>query len=99
MPSVVENNRPVETTKRKEVGASADADESGEAPKKKRVKKRCSADGCTKQAVKGGMCIRHGATWRKKECRADGLLMRGREGRVIIPGIYGLLSWAKYSQD
>ena len=50
--------------KRKEVSVSASG------PQKKRIKKRCSTEGCTHQAVKGGVCVRHGA--KAKRCSNEG---------------------------
>ena len=39
-------------------------------PIKKQVRRLCSVEGCTKQAKKGGICIRHGAKVRK--CSHEG---------------------------
>jgi len=32
----------------------------------------CIREGCTKKRVKGGVCIKHGASWAKKICSHDG---------------------------
>ena len=36
------------------------------------MKKICSSDGCTNYAVKGGVCIRHGAKKTVKLCSREG---------------------------
>jgi len=41
------------------------------ATKKKRVRTRCSAVGCTSNAVKGGVCVRHDA--KSKTCSHEGI--------------------------
>ena len=53
--------------KRKQLGQGTG---DNNAPKKKRIRTKCSADGCTNIAMKGGVCIRHGA--KKKTCSHDG---------------------------
>jgi hypothetical protein len=62
--------------------------------KKKRRRYECSADGCTHRAVKGGVCIRHGAKVKiylcSSECK-DALIMPSVEeyaestGHIAIP--------------
>ena len=42
------------------------------APHPWRRYKYCSADGCTNIAQRGGVCIKHGATWTKKRCSREG---------------------------
>jgi len=36
----------------------------------KQARKRCSIERCDKQAVNGGVCMKHGAT--KKRCSSEG---------------------------
>jgi len=62
--------------KRKEVSVSASG------PQKKRIKKRCSTEGCTHQAVKGGVCVRHGA--KAKRCSNEGCTNVVVQGGVCI---------------
>eukprot|EP00984_Skeletonema_dohrnii_P009471 scaffold3622_cov145-Skeletonema_dohrnii-CCMP3373.AAC.9 len=61
--------QPTAKKKRKEVDLAAN---NGSGPSKKRVKKRCSAEGCINQAVKGGVCRRHGAKVEAQRCFVDG---------------------------
>ena len=49
------------------------------APKKKRIRTKCSADGCNNIAQKGGICRMHGANklehtpkWGDQTCATDG---------------------------
>ena len=44
--------------------------------------KRCSSDGCTNQAVKGGVCVKHGA--KMKRCSSDGCTNKAQKGGVCI---------------
>ena len=44
--------------------------------------KICSAEGCTKQAQKGGVCIRHGA--KVKRCSSEGCTNQAQNGGVCI---------------
>ena len=45
-------------------------------PKQRSTKKRkrytCSYEGCNNQVQRGGVCIRHGASWTKKTCGHEG---------------------------
>jgi hypothetical protein len=34
--------------------------------------KQCSNEGCTNHAKKGGVCVKHGATQKRKECSIEG---------------------------
>ena len=43
---------------------------------------RCSSDGCTNQAQKGGVCIRHGA--KVKQCSSDGCTNQAQNGGLCI---------------
>ena len=47
---------------------------------KKRRKYECSASGCTNKAVKGGVCIRHGA--KEKRCCQEGCTNKAINGGV-----------------
>ena len=55
-------------------------------PAKKRSKtKKCSWEGCANGAVKGGVCIRHGATkTKKKKCSSEGCTNQAQKGGVCI---------------
>ena len=47
--------------------------------------KRCSSDGCTNLAQKGGVCIKHGATVkRKKRCSHDGCTKQAKNGGLCM---------------
>ena len=48
----------------------------------KKYKKTCSADGCTNQVIKGGVCIEHGA--KRKLCSSDGCTNQAKRGGVCI---------------
>ncbi len=55
----------------------------GPAPRKvsrKQYKKKCSADGCTNQVQKGGLCKRHGA--KTKRCSVEGCTTFAKKGGV-----------------
>mmetsp|Transcript_7549 Transcript_7549/g.11489 ORF Transcript_7549/g.11489 Transcript_7549/m.11489 type:complete len:103 (-) Transcript_7549:145-453(-) len=69
--------QPTAKKKRKEVDLAAN---NGSGPSKKRVKKRCSAEGCINQAVKGGVCVRHGA--KLKLCSTVGCTNNALRGGV-----------------
>ena len=68
--------------KRKQQDSSNEKD----LPKKKVVQKKysykCSADGCTNQSRKGGVCVRHGA--KLKLCSSEACTYLAREGGVCI---------------
>jgi hypothetical protein len=49
---------------------------------KKKYWYECSAEGCTNRAVKGGVCIRHGA--KVKLCSSDGCTNQAKKGGVCI---------------
>ena len=49
---------------------------------KKQCKKKCSADGCTNIAKKGGVCVRHGAEMKHKLCSRDGCTNLAKKGGV-----------------
>jgi hypothetical protein len=53
---------------------------------KKRIRKnkRCSHEGCSNQAVKGGVCVTHGAKVTKKQCSFEGCIcmLGGKEEYV-----------------
>jgi len=51
-------------------------------PKSKRARKYCSHEGCTTQARKGGVCIKHGAE--VKTCNQEGCTTQARKGGVCI---------------
>ena len=65
--------------KRKEVDLAANI---GSGPPKKRVRKRCSAEGCTNNIQNGGVCFRHGA--KKKPCSVDDCTNQVVNGGVCI---------------
>ena len=46
--------------------------------------KRCSSDGCTNQAQKGGVCTRHGATREYKRCSTEGCTSFALKGGVCM---------------
>ena len=46
--------------------------------------KRCSSEGCTKQAQRGGVCIKHGAKVEYKLCKNKGCTNRIVKGGVCI---------------
>jgi hypothetical protein len=48
--------------------------------RKKYSKKRCSADGCANQSIKGGVCVKHGA--KRKICNSEGCSNRAVKGGV-----------------
>jgi hypothetical protein len=52
------------------------------APKKKRIRTKCSSDGCTNVARKGGVCVRHGGTEKIKTCSHEGCTNVSRKGGV-----------------
>jgi hypothetical protein len=47
-----------------------------------RKRKRCSFEGCTKQAQKGGVCVTHGAM--VKRCRFEGCTYQAVKGGVCV---------------
>ena len=50
-----------------------------------KARKRCSQKGCTNQAVKGGVCVTHGAKVRaRKQCRIKGCTNQFQKGGVCI---------------
>jgi hypothetical protein len=49
---------------------------------KTRKRKRCSHEGCTNQAIKGGVCVTHGAE--KKRCCYEGCTNQAKKGGVCI---------------
>jgi hypothetical protein len=57
-------------------------------PKKKAksYKKRCSVEGCTRQAQKKGVCCSHGAKciWYKKECKIENCTKGAKKGGLCI---------------
>ena len=55
---------------------------SGDGGGKARKKKRCSEEGCTNEAKKGGVCIRHGA--KVKLCSSEGCTNNAQKGGVCI---------------
>ena len=52
----------------------------GRAAKKRYSKKKCSAEGCTNQAYKGGVCSKHGA--KRKLCGSAGCTNQALKGGV-----------------
>eukprot|EP00984_Skeletonema_dohrnii_P000300 scaffold96_cov77-Skeletonema_dohrnii-CCMP3373.AAC.5 len=44
--------------------------------------KMCSAEGCSNQAKKGGVCIRHGAKVKVKRCSSEGCTNQAQNGGV-----------------
>ena len=40
--------------------------------------KRCSSEGCTNQAVNGGVCVKHGA--KVKQCSSEGCTKNAQKG-------------------
>ena len=52
------------------------------AGRKRRKKYECSSHGCSNYAVKGGVCIRHGAS--QKRCSSEGCTNQARKGGVCI---------------
>jgi hypothetical protein len=46
--------------------------------------KLCSSDGCTNYAQRGGVCVRHGATWTKGKCSSDGCTNYAQRGGVCV---------------
>ena len=50
----------------------------------KKRKKECSANGCTNQAKRGGVCKRHGAKITHKQCSSEGCTNKAVEGGVCI---------------
>lgn len=40
--------------------------------KQKQELKTCSHEGCNNFSLKGGVCVKHGATWTKKTCSHEG---------------------------
>jgi hypothetical protein len=68
-------------------GYSAEMSRRGSHPKsdKKPAKKRCSIEGCDKQAVNGGVCLQHGATKQaKKRCSIEGCTKYVVNGGVCL---------------
>jgi hypothetical protein len=53
---------------------------------KKRIRKnkRCSHEGCANQAVKGGVCITHGAKVTRKQCSFEGCTNYPKKGGVCV---------------
>ena len=49
---------------------------------KKKKRGKCSADGCTNGAVRGGVCVRHGA--KVKRCNSEGCTNQAQKGGVCI---------------
>lgn len=66
--------------KRKEVDDAAANDNENGPPKKKQWRKECKAEGCTKRAQNGGVCVEHGA--RVKRCSAEGCTNQAINGGV-----------------
>jgi hypothetical protein len=56
---------------------------SNNAPKK-RQQKKCSAEGCTNQVVKGGVCKRDGAKVVPKLCSSEGCTNLSVKGGVCV---------------
>ncbi|KAK1744057.1 hypothetical protein QTG54_005654 [Skeletonema marinoi] len=54
--------------------------ENGQVKKRRLVTYRCSSEGCKNNAVKGGVCWRHGA--KKKLCSSDGCTNHAKKGGV-----------------
>jgi hypothetical protein len=48
----------------------------------KKVRKRCSSEGCTKHAQNGGVCMEHGA--KKKLCNSEGCTKQAQNGGVCM---------------
>jgi hypothetical protein len=69
--------------KKRQIEEKSDAvDETNFKKLKKKAKKRCSIEGCDKQAQNGGVCIKHGAT--KKRCSIEGCDKQAQNGGVCI---------------
>ena len=67
------------TEKRKQLNQDKVVDH---APKKKRVRRRCSADECANIAVNGGVCVKHGA--KVKTCSHEGCTNNVQKQGVCI---------------
>jgi hypothetical protein len=54
-----------------------------EAVRKKKYRYECSADACTNHAVRGGVCIKHGAKIEYKRCSVEGCT-----NHIVKGGVY-----------
>ncbi len=85
-PSVT-NSRSKVTSKRKRVDSPTHKEEQATKKvvrKKYTNRKICTADGCTNVAKKGGVCVKHGASWTKKLCNNEGCTNGAVEGGVCM---------------
>ena len=46
------------------------------------AKTYCNHEGCTNKAIKGGVCVRHGASLTKKYCSHEGCTKYAQRGGV-----------------
>ena len=80
--------RKVISYKRNRCHPSSSGDDEGKVAAKKtdwsKYKKKCSADGCTNLAKKGGVCVRHGAKVTMRRCSSEGCMNFVRKGGVCI---------------
>mmetsp|Transcript_22579 Transcript_22579/g.35418 ORF Transcript_22579/g.35418 Transcript_22579/m.35418 type:complete len:204 (-) Transcript_22579:81-692(-) len=87
-PPVKKQNKELPLTSQQYIGDSKrrKREFSDASPGKKIARKRfvyeCSADGCTNQVVRGGVCMRHGA--KVKRCSSEGCPNYARLGGVCI---------------
>ena len=65
--------------KRKQLGQGTG---DNNAPKKKHIRTKCSADGCTNVAKKGGVCVSHGA--KRKTCSHEACTNIALTGEVCM---------------
>jgi hypothetical protein len=71
------------TKKRKRESSGKDDGDNKKRDWRKYIK-ICSADGCTKQAQQGGICIKNGATYTKKLCSIEGCKSQAQKGGICI---------------
>ena len=72
-------------TSKRERESSLEQDPSRkEVVKKKQYRTKCSADGCTNHAQKGGVCYRHGAKKKRYECTTEGCTKYAKYGGVCV---------------
>jgi hypothetical protein len=71
-----------EKAKRKREAPSEEEEVPRNRAPRKQCRKTCSADECTNQAVKGGVCIKHGA--KLKRCSSEGCTNQAVKGGVCI---------------
>jgi hypothetical protein len=79
-PAVSDAPKRKNTSKRKRESSKGDEDVVLKMVGQKKYRKTCSADGCTNQAVNGGVCVKHGA--KRKLCSIDGCTKQAKKGGV-----------------